>query len=106
MIDKEPVAVVELLQSVRVPAGMVQNAGQLVQEDPQLCERGFWRDVEHPIFGKRVVDTFPSLIDGVRPPTNLLSPSYLGEHNFEVWPELADMQVDEVAEGIGDGLFS
>ncbi|MBA4812463.1 MAG: CoA transferase [Acidimicrobiales bacterium] len=106
VIDKEAVAVVELLQSIRVPAGMVQNAGQLVQEDPQLFERGFWRDVEHPIFGKRVVDTFPSLIDGVRPPTNLLSPSYLGEHNFEVWPELADMQVDEVAEGIGDGLFS
>ena len=97
---------VELLQSIRVPAGMVQNAGHLVQEDPQLSARNFWRDVEHPIFGKRMVDTFPSLIDGVRPPTNLLSPSYLGEHNFEVWPELAGMEVDEVAEGIGDGLFS
>ena len=104
--DKESSAVVELLQSIAVPAAKVQTAHDLVNEDPQLSARGFWRDTEHPIFGDRVVDTFPVLVDGIRPPTTLLSPAYLGEHNFEVWPELADVEVEAVAEGIGNGLFS
>ena len=33
-------------------------------------------------------------------------PSYVGEHNFEVYEALANMDVAEVAEGMGDGLFS
>ena len=104
--DKESSAVMELLQSIAVPAAKVQTAHDLVNEDPQLSARGFWRSTEHPIFGDRVVDTFPVLVDGIRPPTTLLSPAYLGEHNFEVWPELADVEVEAVAEGIGNGLFS
>ena len=104
--NKESSVVVELLQSIAVPAGKVQDANDLVNEDPQLSSRGFWRNIQHSVFGDRIVDTFPVLIDGIRPPTTLLSPSYLGEHNFEVWPELADVTVEEVAEGIGNGLFS
>jgi len=96
----------KLLQSVGVPAGRVQDANQLVNEDPQLTARGFWREVEHPIFGSRTVDTFPALLNGVRPPTDLLSPAYLGEHNFDVWTALADFDVESVAEAMGNGLFS
>jgi crotonobetainyl-CoA:carnitine CoA-transferase CaiB-like acyl-CoA transferase len=96
----------QLLQSVGVPAGRVQDADQLVNEDPQLMARGFWREIEHPIFGRRTVDTFPALLNGVRPPTDRLSPTYLGEHNFDVWTELADFDVESVAEAMGNGLFS
>jgi len=96
----------QLLQSVGVPAGRVQDADQLVNEDPQLMARGFWREIEHPIFGRRTVDTFPALLNGVRPPTDRLSPAYLGEHNFDVWTELADFDVESVAEAMGNGLFS
>ncbi len=96
----------QVLQSVKVPVGQVQDAGRLFTEDPQLAEREFWREIEHPIFGQRNVDTFPALLDGVRPPTNLLSPAYLGEHNFEVWGELAGLGFEVVADGIGKGLFS
>ena len=99
-------SVVELLQSVGVPSGNVQNAGDLINDDPQLTARGFWRDVSHPIFGDRTIDTFPALWNGHRLTTNLLSPSYLGEHNFEVWTELADLDFEEVADGVGNGLFN
>ena len=96
----------QLLQSVKVPVGQVQDARRLFTEDPQLADREFWREIEHPIFGQRNVDTFPALLDGIRPPTNLLSPAYLGEHNFEVWGELAGLGIEAVADGIGKGLFS
>ncbi|MEC8922419.1 MAG: hypothetical protein VX558_07285, partial [Actinomycetota bacterium] len=59
-----------------------------------------------PIFGDRTIDTFPALWNGHRLTTNLLSPSYLGEHNFEVWTELADLDFEEVADGVGNGLFN
>ena len=99
-------AAVELLQSVGVPAGKVQTADDLINGDPQLAARGFWRNVTHAVFEGRTVDTFPSLWNGRRLPTYLLSPSYLGEHNFEVWSQLAGLDFGEVAEGVGEGLFA
>jgi crotonobetainyl-CoA:carnitine CoA-transferase CaiB-like acyl-CoA transferase len=104
--DQDTNSVVELLQSIGVPVAKVQNADDLINEDPQLAARGFWRDATHDVFGDRTIDTFPALWNGRRLPTRLLSPSYLGEHNFEVWTELAGLDFEEVAEGIGNGLFS
>ena len=50
--------------------------------------------------------TFPALLDGERLAVERLSPAYLGEHNFEVWTELAGYEFDAVAEGMGNDLFS
>ena len=33
-------------------------------------------------------------------------PSYVGEHNFEVYAETRDMDAGDIAEGMADGLFS
>ncbi len=96
----------EALQAVGVPAGVAQHAGHLADDDPQLRDREFWIDVDHDVFGPRRTDTFPAVWDGDRLIPRLFSPAYLGEHNFEVWTELAGLDFDEVAEGIGDGLFS
>ena len=35
----------------------------------------------------------------------LLSGAYIGEHNFEVYTDLAGMSEEEIAVGMGDGLF-
>ncbi len=96
----------EALQERGVPAGRVQDAAELATEDPQHEARGFWIDRDHPVFGPRRTDTFPALVDGQRLEARLLSPAYIGEHNFEVWTELAGFDPDEVAEGMGDGLFA
>ncbi|MDG2113667.1 MAG: CoA transferase, partial [Actinomycetota bacterium] len=97
--------IVGLLQAAGVPAGKVQHAGDLAEHDPQLIERGFWIDVDHDVFGPRRTDTFPAKWDGERLLPPMLSPAYLGEHNFDVWTEVAGLEFDAVAEGIGDGLF-
>lgn len=94
------------LQAAGVAAGVVQDAGDLADRDPQLAARGFWLDAELPEFGPRRHDRFPARfertpLDPYRPP-----PSYLGEGNFEVLTELAGLSFDEVAEGIADGLFT
>jgi crotonobetainyl-CoA:carnitine CoA-transferase CaiB-like acyl-CoA transferase len=94
------------LQAHGVPAGKVQTAGQLFEDDPQLQARGFWQAVDHDVFGPRHVDTFPAIFDGERLSVERTSPAYFGEHNFEVWTELAGYEFDEVAEGMGNDLFS
>ena len=95
-----------LLQEAGVPAGKVQNASELIEQDPQHKARQFWQPVIHDNFGQRIVDTFPALWNGKRLTTDLLSPAYLGEHNFDIWTELGGLSFDEVAEGIGNDLFS
>lgn len=93
------------LQAVGVPAGKVQHVGELTEEDPQHRARGFWQPAAHGMYGDRLTDTFPALWDGERPPVRRLSPTHLGEHNFEVYGDLAGMSPEEIAEGMGDGLF-
>ena len=95
----------ESLQAAGVPAGPVQTSHQLFADDPQHAARGFWQPVDHPVFGDRTVDAFAGLWNGERWTPRHLSPAYLGEHNFEVWAE-AGYSDEEIAEGIGDGLFS
>lgn len=95
-----------MLQAAGVPAGKIQHTGEHAESDPQLRSRHFWQTVQHEVFGERVTDTFPAMWDGKRLPVDRLSPAYLGEHNFEVWTQLAGLTSDQVAEAMADGLFS
>ncbi len=94
----------DALQGAGVPAGPVQNSHQLFTDDPQHADRGFWQAVDHAVFGERTVDAFAGLWNGRRWTPRHLSPAYLGEHNFDVWAD-AGYSPEEIAEGIGDGLF-
>ncbi len=96
----------EQLQAVGVPAGPIQASIDLVNDDPQHAFRNYWQPVDHDVFGPRTVDAFAALWNGQRWWPRHLSPAYLGEHNFDVWTEIAGYEFEEVAELIGEGLFS
>ena len=95
----------ETLQAAGVPGGPVQNSHQLFTDDLQHAARGYWQPVDHAVFGERTVDAFAGLWNGQRWFPRHLSPAYLGEHNFDVWTEVG-YDFDEVAKGIGTGLFN
>jgi crotonobetainyl-CoA:carnitine CoA-transferase CaiB-like acyl-CoA transferase len=92
------------LQGNGVPAGLVQD-GEDLMADPQLVARQFFRSWDHQVFGPRPYDRFPAIWSGSDLEPYLPSPGYLGEHNFEIFTELAGMSEEEVAIGMGDGLF-
>ena len=98
-------AAADALQANGVPAGMVQDAGDLTV-DPQLLARHFWRRTDHVVFGERPYDRFPGLWSGTTLEPYRLSPSYVGEHSFEVYAEVAGLDEADIAEGMGDGLFT
>ncbi len=94
----------EALQTNGVPAGRVQDAGDLM-EDPQLVAREFWRSTDHALFGARPYDRFPALWSSTDLEPYVLAASYIGEHNFDAYVELAGLEIEAIAEGMGDGLF-
>ena len=95
----------EALQANGVPAGRVQDAGDLM-EDPQLAARDFWRSTDHAAFGKRPHERFPGLWSGTDLEPYVASGAYVGEHNFDVFVELAGLEIEAIADGMGDGLFA
>ena len=95
---------VDALQGAGIPSGYVQN-GEDLMKDPQHVSRNLFRTGEHQVFGERPYDRFPGLWSGTDLEPYLLSPGYLGEHNFEIFTELSGMTEEDVAIGMGDGLF-
>jgi len=93
------------LQAAGIPAGVIQDAGDLM-DDPQLVARGLWHSCDHGVFGTRPFDRYPALWSGTTLEPYVPPPSYVGEHNFEVYSEIAGMEPDAVADGMADGLFS
>jgi formyl-CoA transferase len=94
----------ELLQGVGVPAGRIQNGADLMA-DPQLVARQMWRTCDHEVFGERPYDRFPAIWSGMTLEPYLPSPAFIGEHNFDVYTEVAGLGADEVGEGMATGLF-
>jgi crotonobetainyl-CoA:carnitine CoA-transferase CaiB-like acyl-CoA transferase len=89
----------ELLQAVKVPAGRVYAAVDLL-DDPQLVHDGFWRRAERRFIGNHVVPQAPYWLNGARPPLHRPSPT-LGEHNTGVLAgdlELSPEDMDALSE--------
>lgn len=95
---------VAALQGNGVPAGKVQDAGDLMA-DPQHAARDFWKARDHAVFGERPYDRFPAIWSGTDLEPYLPSGAYIGEHNFEVYGELAGMNEEDIALAMGEGLF-
>lgn len=101
---KSPEEVMQLLQSVGVPAGKVQNVADLLERDPQLQERGYWIDVDHPETGKSKGEGWGFKLLGVPEPLNRHAP-LLGEHTDYVLQKILGMSEEEINQLIMDGVI-
>jgi benzylsuccinate CoA-transferase BbsF subunit len=89
--------VMVLLQKQGVAAGVVQNARDLAQ-DPQLKERGFFVELDHPEMGKTIADASPIRLSDTPPQYTRPAP-LLGQDNNYVYGELLGLSQNEI-----DGL--
>jgi crotonobetainyl-CoA:carnitine CoA-transferase CaiB-like acyl-CoA transferase len=95
--------VMQSLQEVGVPAGVVQNARDLAN-DPQLQARAFFVQLDHPVLGKTVSDSTPikmergSLTQWKRAPL-------LGEDNEYVYLELLGLTEAELNTYMEKGII-
>ncbi len=93
------------LQSVGIPAALIQDAEDMCEHDDHLAERGFYAYLDHP-------ETGISLYDGPTvklhdTPGYLASPAPLfGEHTFEVATDVLGYSAQEVAELTASGVLA
>jgi benzylsuccinate CoA-transferase BbsF subunit len=95
--------VMALLQGEGVAAGVVQDAGDLAK-DPQLKERGFFVELDHPELGKTLSDGVPLRLSDTPASYNRAAPT-LGQDNDYVYRELLGISQGELAKLRRDGVI-
>jgi benzylsuccinate CoA-transferase BbsF subunit len=88
--------VMALLQKKGIAAGVVQSAADLAQ-DPQLKQRGFFIELDHPQMGKTVSDANPVRLSAAPPQYTRVSP-LPGQDNEYVYGEILGLSERELAE--------
>jgi crotonobetainyl-CoA:carnitine CoA-transferase CaiB-like acyl-CoA transferase len=83
-----------ILQEAGVPAGPVLDSVEL-HKDQHLWDWGYWRKLNHPEVGERVLPGMPVKLSAV-PELNYSPPPNLGEHNREVFGGLLGLSDAEI----------
>jgi benzylsuccinate CoA-transferase BbsF subunit len=96
--------VMESLQAVGVAAGVVQNAQDMLDNDPHLKERGYYVYLDHPEAGRTAYDGPGFRL--TKTPGRLRSPAcMLGEHTHYVAKEILELDDEEIAQLIVDQVL-
>lgn len=95
--------VMQMMQASGVAAGVVQNARDLVDHDPQLKERGFLIPLKHPVLGTFGHPTPPYKLLKTR--AGVKTSPCLGEHNEYVCTQLLGISDDEFVRLDSEGVF-
>jgi crotonobetainyl-CoA:carnitine CoA-transferase CaiB-like acyl-CoA transferase len=93
-----------LLQQRGVPAGVVQDAEDVVARDPQLAHRRHWLRLDHPEMGATVYNAAPFRFSHAQIPDPRPAP-LLGQHTDEVLGGILDMPDEEIARLRSDGAL-
>jgi benzylsuccinate CoA-transferase BbsF subunit len=86
--------VMALLQAQGVAAGVVQSAADLAK-DPQLKERGFFIELDHPEMGRTVSDATPVRLSDTPPRYSRPAP-LPGQDNDYVYGEILGLSESEI----------
>jgi crotonobetainyl-CoA:carnitine CoA-transferase CaiB-like acyl-CoA transferase len=87
--------VMRRLQRAGVPAGVVQDGRDLVEDDEQLRARGFYVELDHPLAGRFRHEGIVARL-GDTPGAVVRPAPLLGQHTREVLEELLGMTAQEI----------
>ena len=73
--------IVHALQDNRIPAAFVNDVSDVL-DDPQYASRGFWKEIDHPVVGRRRYAGLPYHVSETPPAYERAC--LLGEHSDEV----------------------
>ena len=93
--------VMTTMQEAGVPAGLLETGEDLIENDPQLKDQNFFRELEHPEIGKYLGHRSPFVPS--KSPYEMRRAPLLGEHNEYVLKDILGMSDDDVVELVIDG---
>jgi benzylsuccinate CoA-transferase BbsF subunit len=91
------------LQAADVPSGVVQDASDLVDRDPQLRARQSFIRLDHPVIGECNHPAPPIKLS--KSPAQIKTSPCLGQHNDYVYTKLLGIPDEEYVELLNDGVF-
>ena len=91
-------------QAAGVRAMAVQSAEDRVEHDPQLRHRGMYRELDHPMLGRRKIQNAPFKMSAT-PAFNHCASPLIGHHTAEIVEGLLGCSREELREGFADGTF-
>jgi crotonobetainyl-CoA:carnitine CoA-transferase CaiB-like acyl-CoA transferase len=95
--DKDAYALMSDLQAKGVPAGVVQGARELLDEDDHIKQRGYYVYLDHPEAGRSAYDGPPAKLS--KTPGALQGPApLLGQHTEYVCKDLLGLNDEEIAD--------
>jgi benzylsuccinate CoA-transferase BbsF subunit len=103
-INHTPREVMTMMQEAGVPAGIVQNAEDIVEYDPQVKAREFFPRRSHPVIGEFMHERWPFILSET--PGEIRSFPCLGEHNYYVCTDILGMKPEEFVELINSGVMT
>jgi benzylsuccinate CoA-transferase BbsF subunit len=95
--------VMATLQAAGVPAGVVQNARDCLN-DPHLQARGYYQYLEHPEAGRTAYDGSGFRLSKTPARFERAAPC-LGEHTYQVCTEILGLSSDEVADLLAEQVL-
>ncbi|MBI3931524.1 MAG: CoA transferase [Chloroflexi bacterium] len=101
-INHSPEEVMNLMQVAGVAAGVVETCEDLMEHDPQLRQRRFFLELDHPEGFKHHVPRHAFVLSKL--PGEVRRAPLLGEHNEYALKELLGMSDDEIAELVIEGV--
>jgi benzylsuccinate CoA-transferase BbsF subunit len=100
-----PVTVMNIMQEAEIPAGMVEDAKDQVENDPQLKHRNFFWELERPEGEGTFLSPPGAHFLLSKKPYELKRPPALGEHNDYIFKELLGLSEEEVDQLIEERII-
>lgn len=101
---RDAAELMQQLQARGVVSGVVQNARDLIEHDPQLAHRQHWLRLPHKEMGASLYNASPVRLS--RTPAQITRPApLLGEHTREVCTQVLGMEDAEFARLHDAGIF-
>jgi benzylsuccinate CoA-transferase BbsF subunit len=97
-------AVMQRLQGAGIGAGVVQNAQDLLDKDPQMKIVGHYKKVNHPVTGESNYDSPPFTLSEC--PLEVRPGPLLGQHNDYIFQELLGLDEDDINMGYVEGFIA
>lgn len=92
------------LQAAGIPAGVVQNAQDMLDRDPHMRSRGYYQYLDHPETGRAAYDG-PLAVLSATPGHHRAPAPLLGEHTLDVCQRIIGLEMDEIATLLAEGVL-
>lgn len=93
-----------LMQQAGVPAGVVQDAEDLLVHDPQIRARDYYVYLDHSVTGHSAYDGIAYKLSETPGRPRFAAPR-IGEHTEYVCKEILGMSEDEINEYVVEGVL-